>query len=53
MSDTRLSRRAFLAAASTLPLFTPAVLRAETPQPDVVADDFTSTTMRRVDPYPG
>lgn len=41
MTETRLSRRGFIAAASTLPLLAPAVLRAETPEPTVEADAFS------------
>lgn len=39
MTHSRLTRRGFVAAAATLPLFAPAVLRAETPAPEIAADE--------------
>ncbi len=39
MTDPRLSRRGFLAAAGTLPLFAPTLLRAETPDAQVEASE--------------
>jgi L,D-transpeptidase ErfK/SrfK len=39
MKTSKLTRRGFVTAAAALPLFTPALLRAETAAPEIVADE--------------